>query len=134
MVIALLFFVVSFAVIIRIFAAADGIERQERRRERAELVAQSVAEAYSVSVDAGKAVELVLGISAEFSGGTAEIWLDDEMKASEQPEVMLTLTETQKHYGAGVYSRLVIDFTTDGEKLYSLECAAYAPQGGEAVG
>lgn len=58
---ALLFFVISFAVIIRVFAAADGLERKSRRRVKAALCAQSIAEAYSVSGDTGTALRLVFG-------------------------------------------------------------------------
>ena len=45
MIIALLFFVISFAVIIRVFASADSLERRSRQRQSAALCAQSIAEA-----------------------------------------------------------------------------------------
>lgn len=134
MVIALLFFVISFAVIIRIFAAADGMERRERRREQASLCAQSIAEAYSVSGSVGTALELVFGSSAEYSGDTAEIGLDGSMKLSAEPEVTLRLSENRRELSAGVYSQLSISFTADGVEIYSLDCGAYIPEGGAAVG
>lgn len=37
MIIALLFFVISFAVIIRVFASADSLERRSRQRQSAAL-------------------------------------------------------------------------------------------------
>lgn len=58
MIIALLFFVISFAVIIRVFASADSLERRSRQRQSAALCAQSIAEAYSVGGDVQKAVSL----------------------------------------------------------------------------
>lgn len=131
MVTALLFFIISFAVIIRIFAAADGMERRERRREQASLCAQTIAEAYSVSGDAGRALELVFGEAFSEYGG---IGLDGSMKPSAQPEVTLSLSEERRRLPAGEYSRLFISFTAGGEELYSLECGAYIPQGGAAVG
>lgn len=131
MVTALLFFIISFAVIIRIFAAADGMERRGRRREQASLCAQSIAEAYSVSGDAGRALELVFGDS--FSE-CSEIGLDGSMKPSSQPEITLSLSEERRGLPAGEYSRLSISFTDDAGEIYSLECAAYIPEGGAAVG
>lgn len=130
MVIALLFFIVSFAVIIRVFATADGMERAESRRERASLCAQSVAEAYSVSGDADSALKLVLGGSAGMSGDEANIGLDDAMCLSEQPTITLALREESEEYPAGTYSELIMSFSADGEEFYSLTCGAYVEQGG----
>lgn len=133
MVIALLFFIISFAVIIRIFAAADGMERRERRREQASLCAQSIAEAYSVSGNAETALELVLGSSIQYSGdGT--IGLDGSLNPSCQPEITLSIAENRRELSAGVYSQLSICFTADGEEFYTLDCGAYIPEGGAAVG
>lgn len=127
MTIALLFFVISLGVIIRVFASADRLERRSQRRVQAALYAQSIAEAYSVSGDVQNAVKLAMGLElGEFTGET-NIVLDGE-------EVTLSLSETENYTGAGIYSELVITFSDNSdETLYSLECGAYIPGGGAAV-
>ncbi len=127
MTIALLFFVISLGVIIRVFASADRLERRSQRRVQAALYAQSIAEAYSVSGDVQNAVKLAMGLElGEFTGET-NIVLDGE-------EVTLGLSETENDTGAGIYSELVITFSDNSdEPLYSLECGAYIPGGGAAV-
>ena len=89
MTLALLFFVISFAVIIRVFAAADGLERKSRRRVKAALCAQSIAEAYSVSGDTGTALRLVFG--EDIPGDSVS--LDSDMRPEQDGEITLTLSE-----------------------------------------
>lgn len=127
MTIALLFFVISLGVIIRVFASADRLERRSQRRVQAALYAQSIAEAYSVRGDVQNAVKLAMGLElGEFTGET-NIVLDGE-------EVTLGLSETENDTGAGIYSELVITFSDNSDELlYSLECGAYIPGGGAAV-
>lgn len=128
MMIALLFFVISFAVLIRVFAAADGLERKSQRRVKAVLCAQSIAEAYSVSGDTSQALRLVFGEDMP----QGDILLDSELVPAEQGEITLSLQENSSDSGAGVYSQLIICFSYSGEELYSLECGAYIPEGGAA--
>ena len=126
---ALLFFVISFAVIIRVFAAADGLERKSRRRVNAALCAQSIAEAYSVSGDTGTALRLVFG--EDIPGDSVS--LDSDMRPEQGGEITLTLSEEREDSAAGTYSTLSIRFEYSGEEVYVLECGAYIPQGGAAV-
>lgn len=129
MTIALLFFVISFAVMIRVFAAADGLERRAQRREKAVLCAQSIAEAYSVSGDTGTALRLVFG--EDISQG--DILLNSELVPEDNGEITLTLSEEKEDTAAGTYSTLSIRFGYSGEELFSLDCGAYIPRGGAAV-
>ncbi len=128
MMIALLFFVISFAVLIRVFVAADGLERKSQRRVKAVLCAQSIAEAFSISGDTAQALRLVFGEDMP----QGDISLDSALVPAEQGEIMLSLDENRSESGAGVYSQLVIRFRYSGEELYSLECGAYIPNGGAA--
>lgn len=128
MMIALLFFVISFAVLIRVFVAADGLERKSQRRVKAVLCAQSIAEAYSVSGDMAQALRLVFGEDMP----QGDISLDSSLAPADQGEITLSLDESRSDSGAGVYSQLVIRFSYSGEELYSLECGAYIPEGGAA--
>lgn len=129
MTLALLFFVISFAVIIRVFAAADGLERKSRRRVKAALCAQSIAEAYSVSGDTGTALRLVFGEDIPWDS----VSLDSDMRPEQDGEITLTLSEEREDSAAGTYSTLSIRFEYSGEEVYALECGAYIPQGGAAV-
>ena len=119
MIIALLFFVISFAVIIRVFASAD------------------IAEAYSVGGDVQKAVSLALGADLRDFTGSAEIGLDSGFYPSDSSDVILRLDEQKQDTAAGVYSELAVEFFDnsgdDEELIYSLKCGAYVPGGG-AVG
>lgn len=129
MTIALLFFVISFAVMIRVFAAADGLERRAQRREKAVLCAQSIAEAYSVSGDTGTALRLVFGEDIP----QGDILLNSELVPEDNGEITLTLSEEKEDTAAGTYSTLSIRFGYSGEELFSLDCGAYIPRGGAAV-
>ena len=127
MIIALLFFVISFAVIIRVFASADSLERRSRQRQSAALCAQSIAEAYSVGGDVQKAVSLALGADLRDFTGSAEIGLDSGFYPADSSDVILRLDE----------QKLAVEFFDnsgdDEELIYSLKCGAYVPGGG-AVG
>lgn len=129
MTIALLFFVISFAVMIRVFAAADGLERRAQRREKAVLCAQSIAEAYSVSGDTGTAMRLVFGEDMP----QGDITLNSELVPEDNGEITLSLSEEKEDTAAGTYSTLSIRFGYSGEELFSLDCGAYIPRGGAAV-
>ena len=137
MIIALLFFVISFAVIIRVFASADSLERRSRQRQSAALCAQSIAEAYSVGGDVQKAVSLALGAGLRDFTGSAEIGLDSGFYPADSSDVILRLDEQKQDTAAGVYSELAVEFFDnsgdDEELIYSLKCGAYVPGGG-AVG
>lgn len=133
MIISLLFFILSFAVIIRVFAGADSLEREERRRERAAVCAQSLAEAYSVSGDAVKSLELALGeVFPAQRGERLEISLDEDLNPADGGEITLVLEENRNNSGAGDYSELEICFTRNGGEIYSLKCGAYIPRTGGA--
>lgn len=134
MILALLFFVVSFTVIIRVFAGADGLEREQRRREQAGLVAQSAAEAYSVSGDVQQAVKLALGCGVSLSDGRCELSLAEDFTPSDSGEITLVLEEKQTEQSAvGRYSELLMTFLYSGEDFYALQCGAYIPMKGDVA-
>ncbi|MGN1339643.1 MAG: hypothetical protein ACI4WS_05080 [Oscillospiraceae bacterium] len=129
MILALLFFVISFTVIIRVFASADNLGREDRRREKAVLIAQSAAEAYSVSGDPAWALEQALGYGVSFTDGKCEFTVDDSFAPSDSGEITLTFEEQRSEpVIAGSYSELSMTFTRGGEEFYSLDCAAYIPE------
>lgn len=118
--IALLFFSISGAVIMKVFAAADGKARKSALLEEVVIMAQSVAELYSVSGDANAAVFEAVGMFDDLSN----VPLDDG-------RVIMSVSEQRETSGAGELRRLSMSFVLDGDNIYSLDCTAYV-SGGEA--
>ncbi len=129
MTIALLFFSISGAVIIRVFAAADKKSRESSARESAVLFAQSAAEAYSVGNGAEEALTLAFGAAPEADGGEYFMSFDEEFSPAEGGEILLSAKETSQEIGGGTLLRMTLDFTMNGEPLYSVECSAYCSGG-----
>lgn len=123
-IIALLFFSISGAVIIKVFATADMKSRQSARLERVIILAQSLAEAYSESGDLNKAAELALGLAVDGSDGEVTLPI-------ENGSIYVTARESREFTGAGELSTLSVTFTTDDKEIYSLDCSAYVRNGGE---
>lgn len=130
-IIALLFFSISGAVILRVFAAADSKMHSVTTNDSIILCAQSLAEAYSVGGSASAAAVTVFG--EEFtpdSSGTLTIPLDSQCRLSEHAEITLTLTERCEGSRAGTLKMLSISFSGSGGEIQRLECSAYIPAGG----
>lgn len=124
MIIALLFFSISGAVILKVFSSADMKSRESARLERVIVFAQSFAEVYSESGSVGEAARLVLG---NYSAG------EDGMVPLEGGSVNMRTSEKRTPTAAGELSELTMTFTADGEEIYSLTCSAYI-RGGESDG
>ncbi len=131
-ILALLFFSISAAVILKIFASADRLSRVSSEKENAMICAQSIAESYSQCGDVGDALKTVFSETADFaeSGGEYTLLLDEKCKLSAYGGVQLKLSEDREKTTAGVLSRLTLTFETENEELYSLDCSAYIPSGG----
>lgn len=120
--IALMFFSISGAVILRVFAAAHISSNRTVLRENAVLCAQSIAEAYSVSADYQTACKQVFGKAS--SNGT--LFLDKSFSPTEKtPEVTLELSEERIPAPRGTLCKLSMTFSGEGSELYTLSCAAY---------
>ncbi len=132
--IVLLFFSLSAAIILRVFAAADYKQTLGELTEKSILYAQSVAECYSVTADMSATVDLVFGTSADITDGAAVLTLDDGFNASADGKVTLTLSEISREVtAAGCFTRLSIEFSLGEDELYALICSAYAPLTGGAA-
>lgn len=126
--IVLLFFSISAVIILQVFAAADHKQDVGKLSEKSIVCAQSIAECYSVTADISETVALVFGTDTAATDGEAVILLDDDLKASADGAVLLTLSEVYRETtGTGSFTRLSIAFTRGEEELYSLVCSAYAP-------
>ncbi len=133
LIIALLFFSLSAAIILRVFASADSKQKLGELTEKSIVCAQSIAECYSVSGDAALSAQQVFGTSVVFSEGEAVLSLDSGLEAAGEEQVRLTLSEISRETtAAGEFSRLRIEFTAGETQLHSLICSAYIPTGGAA--
>lgn len=120
-IIALLFFSISGAVIMKVFAAADSKTRKSALLEEVVITAQSIAELYSCDGDADAAVRESVG----------NVGYDDlSAVALKDGRVVLSVSERREPSGAGELRRLSMVFTLDGGEIYSLDCAAYVSGGG----
>lgn len=112
-IIALLFFSISGAVILTVFAGADKKSRQSEVLESVIIRAQSIAEVYSLSGNSEEAIEFV----------TRECGaLDDNIRLSKSEE------KTEK--SEGTFSRLTLTFSDKDGEIYTFTCSAYVRNGG----
>lgn len=119
-IVALLFFSISGAVILRVFAGADAKSRFSARLEEVVICAQSMAEVYSETGDINTAARTVLGspIIDTKNPDKTEIRTSDG-------KINLYASEESEQTGAGELKELLMVFTADGEELYRLSCTAY---------
>lgn len=134
MIISLLFFIISGAVILRVFVAADSAARRGRAEENMALCAQSIAEAYSVSADAEYAIECALGSDCGFErldDGKYVVRLDPQCRPTKlDAKITLLVSRTEENTAAGELSELIMEFSSEEDVLYTLKCAAYVPEKG----
>lgn len=113
MIIALLFFSISGAVILSVFAGADRKSRESETLERVIVFSQSIAEVYSENGNAEETIRLV----------TSECGSLDE-------SITLSSSEEKIDSSAGTLSRLTVTFTENDTEIYRFTCAAYIQHGG----
>ncbi len=131
LIIVLLFFSLSAAIILQVFAAADRKQKLGELTERSIVTAQTIAECYSVTGDVAETVEMAFGMNADIKDGAVTIPLNRQLTASAEGDVQLTVSEISRDISeAGVFSRMTIEFVLDDDVLYSLTCSAYTPQNG----
>lgn len=132
LIIALLFFSISGAVILQVFAAADKKARLSAEKENAMICAQSIAEVYSESGSVEDSLKTVFSTDVQYdeSDGKYSMKLDDKCRPSIDGKIDVKLTETRETTLSGELSRLSVSFLSAEEELYSLDCSAYIPSGG----
>lgn len=132
LIIALLFFSISGAVIVKVFAAADRRSRLNAEKEQAMICAQSIAEVYSTLGNADEALQTVFSEKAELSDDVYTLILDSKYHPDSDGTIKMCASEKREKTASGELSRLTVSFVSDMDDLYSLECAAYIPDGGDA--
>lgn len=130
LIIALLFFSISGAVILKLFAAADKKTRENARKERAIICAQSIAEAYSELGDTEQAFKAVFSenVKPEETGGGFSIRLDGNFTPAPDGGVVLKISELREKTASGELTTLTISFDSESGELYSLVCSAYSSE------
>ena len=134
LIIALLFFSISGAVILNVFASADKRSRLNAEKENTIICAQSIAEMYSETGNAGEALRAVFSQTPEFdeNGGVYTVRLDSYCRPAVDGKIIMSAEEERKKTDSGELSDLTISFSNGEEELFSLVCSAYIPDGGEA--
>lgn len=125
-IIALLFFSVSGAVILKIFAAADHRSRKSASLEKVILTAQSISEVYSATGDLKKSMETVFGGNYNTYD---TILLNSDCELDDSGGITLVTAQSRTELRSGVISRLTLVFSSEKTELYSVSCAAYIPSG-----
>lgn len=127
LIIALLFFSISGAVILKVFAAADKRTRENAQKERAIICAQSIAEVYSELGNAEAALKTVFSDSARFveAPDGLSIKLDGNFTPALDGGVVLNASEQREKTASGELSTLTVSFHSENEELYELVCSAY---------
>lgn len=128
MIIAMLFFSISGAVILNVFAAADGKMRRSETGDGAVLCAQSCAEVYSLNGSASEMAELVFGNFEAREDGTLSVALDERCRPSEDGVITLIISESGEDSAAGVLKTAELVFMRDNEELKRFSCSAYVPR------
>lgn len=134
LIIALLFFSISGAVILNVFATADKRSRSNAEKENAMICAQSIAETYSETGNADEALNIVFSQPPEFdeNSGVYTMKLDSYCRPASDGKIVMSAEETREKTDSGVLSDLTISFSNGETELFSLVCSAYIPDGGEA--
>lgn len=133
LIIALLFFSVSGAVILRVFASADRRSHNNAEKENTIICAQSIAEIYSEKGNAYEALRTVFSQIPEFDEeqGIYTVRLDSFCRPAADGKIIMSASETREKTASGELSDLTVSFANDNNELFSLVCTAYTPDGGE---
>ena len=129
----LLFFCVSGAVVIQVFAAANNAMLRNQRTDNAVLCAQSCAESYSVSCDLGRSIKTVFGKEYTPENGVYTLTLNEELLPESNADIKLVFTEQTESTSVGKLSTVTAVFSSGDEEFYRLSFSAYSPNhGGDA--
>ena len=134
LILALLFFSISGAVILKVFASADRRSRANAEKENAMICAQSIAETYSELGNADEALMTVFSQTCEFDeeNGLYIMKLDNYCRPAADGSITMSAAEEREKTASGELSELTVTFSNDEKELFSLVCSAYRSDGGEA--
>lgn len=121
MAVMIVFFGLSAAVVMRVFAASSVMTSESERSERMSFCAQSAAEIFSGCGDIEYTSQIL------FSAYDDKIPVDENCTYSpDDPKMYVSMTETDEEYPAGVLKTMKITFTdVSGKCLYEMTSGAY---------
>lgn len=134
LILALLFFSISGAVILKVFASADRRSHANAEKENVMICAQSIAEIYSETADADEALKTVFLQAPEYDGGRGvyTMRLDSYCRPAADGSLTMSAAEEREKTASGELSELTLSFSNGERELFSLVCSAYRPDGGDA--
>lgn len=121
MAVMIVFFGLSAAVVMRVFAASSVMTSESERNERMSFCAQSAAEIFSGCGDIEYTSHILFSIYDD------RIPVDERCAYSpDDPKMYVSMTETDEKYPAGILKTMKITFTdTNGKCLYEVTSGAY---------
>ena len=124
MAVMIVFFGLSAAVVMRVFAESSVMASESERSEQMAFCAQSAAEIFSGCGD----IEYTSHIL--FSAYEDKIPVDENCAYSpDDPKMYVSMTETDEEYPAGILKTMKITFTDiNGKCLYEVTSGAYLPE------
>lgn len=133
MIILLLFFGISGAVVLKVFAIADSKAKLSVIYDKASLCSQSIAEIYRDNTKE-TAFAMVFGEDYADYLDSGALRLDGECNLSESGTLTLVFSEETAESQSGKLHTLTLAFENSGEEIYSFSCCSYIPTGGERIG
>ena len=131
MIIVLLFFVISCAVVMNMFVHSDKLSRESERLEKMTFYSQSAAEIYSETGSTAKIAEMLFGVSSD-NNGAVSLSLDNGFDVAEKGSLILELIPEEKGDREN-FTAIEIRFSDDtGAVLYSVK-AAHIPMSKEGA-
>ncbi len=129
--VVLLFFGFSTAVVLRVFTASDKAQYKSDLTEKAVICAQSLAESFSVTGDLSDTVECVFNARNDY-GKEATVVLGDDFGINPDGKITLVLVQRDEETKAGVLSSLEIGFVSKEGEIFSVTASAYNSNAGGA--
>lgn len=131
MIIVLLFFVISCAVVMNMFVHSDKLSRESERLEKMTFCSQSAAEIYSETGSTSKITEMLFGISTE-ENKAVNLKLDNDFSVSEEGALTLELIP-ENNSDREKFTAIEIRFSDNTDRvLYSVK-AAHIPMSDEGM-
>ncbi len=130
-IIVILFFSVSSAVIAEVFAKAYIEKNLNKMTSSAIITAESISEVYSTNGNLNQTIEQVFSKDCASSSITAnnyKIKLDKDLKWNgKSDDIILNVSEAKKPNPQGMLSYLDIEFISRDKVIYELSSSAYIP-------
>lgn len=131
-IVLLLFFGISGAIVLKAFACADSKAKLSIIYDKASLCSQSIAEIYRDN-NKETAFAMVFGENyTDYLNGST-LLMDGECNLSESGAVTLKFSEETTESECGKLHTLTLVFDSSEKEIYSFSCCSYIPTGGGQI-